>query len=89
MPACNETSPASDNVPQVVRLLGMLDDDIGAEPRHAGTDGAEAGGDLIHGHTHNSFDYSVKGTRVVCNPRGYVGYQLVDGFDSARTVTLA
>ena len=26
----------------------------------------------IHGHTHNSFDYSVKGTRVVCNPRGYV-----------------
>jgi predicted phosphodiesterase len=26
----------------------------------------------IHGHTHNSFDYSVGGTRVVCNPRGYV-----------------
>lgn len=26
----------------------------------------------IHGHTHNSFDYRVKGTRVVCNPRGYV-----------------
>ena len=26
----------------------------------------------IHGHTHNSFDYSVKGTRVICNPRGYV-----------------
>lgn len=26
----------------------------------------------IHGHTHNSFDYAVKGTRVVCNPRGYV-----------------
>lgn len=26
----------------------------------------------IHGHTHNSFDYSVNGTRVVCNPRGYV-----------------
>jgi predicted phosphodiesterase len=26
----------------------------------------------IHGHTHNSFDYVVKGTRVVCNPRGYV-----------------
>lgn len=25
----------------------------------------------IHGHTHDSFDYQVKGTRVVCNPRGY------------------
>lgn len=28
----------------------------------------------VHGHTHNSFDYIVPGTktRVVCNPRGYV-----------------
>ena len=25
----------------------------------------------IHGHTHDSFDYSVEGTRVLCNPRGY------------------
>ena len=25
----------------------------------------------IHGHTHDSFDYRVSGTRVVCNPRGY------------------
>jgi len=26
----------------------------------------------IHGHTHNSFDYTVCGeTRVICNPRGY------------------
>ena len=25
----------------------------------------------IHGHTHDSFDYQVNGTRVVCNPRGY------------------
>ena len=25
----------------------------------------------IHGHTHDSFDYQLKGTRVVCNPRGY------------------
>jgi predicted phosphodiesterase len=25
----------------------------------------------IHGHTHDSFDYVVKGTRVICNPRGY------------------
>jgi len=26
----------------------------------------------VHGHTHDSFDYGVDGTRVVCNPRGYV-----------------
>ena len=26
----------------------------------------------IHGHTHESFDYELNGTRVVCNPRGYV-----------------
>jgi predicted phosphodiesterase len=26
----------------------------------------------IHGHTHDSFDYTVGGTRIVCNPRGYV-----------------
>jgi len=25
----------------------------------------------IHGHTHDSFDYEMNGTRVVCNPRGY------------------
>ncbi|MBN3856115.1 metallophosphoesterase [Paraburkholderia sp. Ac-20340] len=25
----------------------------------------------IHGHTHTCFDYTVNGTRVVCNPRGY------------------
>ena len=25
----------------------------------------------VHGHVHNSFDYRVADTRVVCNPRGY------------------
>ena len=25
----------------------------------------------VHGHTHDSFDYQIGGTRVVCNPRGY------------------
>lgn len=27
----------------------------------------------IHGHMHNSSDYMIGETRVVCNPRGYVG----------------
>lgn len=25
----------------------------------------------IHGHTHDRFDYKIKKTRVICNPRGY------------------
>lgn len=28
----------------------------------------------IHGHTHDSIDYTVNGTRVICNPRGYQRY---------------
>ena len=28
-----------------------------------------------HGHTHEDFDYMVGSTRVVCNPRGYDGYE--------------
>ena len=34
-----------------------------------------------HGHTHEVFDYMVGECRVVCNPRGYIGYeQLADNF---------
>lgn len=34
-----------------------------------------------HGHTHHSFDYMLGNTRVVCNPRGYVGHEpLADGY---------
>lgn len=25
----------------------------------------------VHGHTHESFDYEIYGTQIVCNPRGY------------------
>jgi Icc-related predicted phosphoesterase len=28
-----------------------------------------------HGHTHHNFDYMIGTTRVVCNPRGYIGYE--------------
>jgi len=28
-----------------------------------------------HGHTHHEFDYMIGGTRVMCNPRGYSGYE--------------
>jgi hypothetical protein len=33
----------------------------------------------VFGHTHFAFDERIRGTRVVSNPRGYVG-ELVDGF---------
>jgi hypothetical protein len=28
-----------------------------------------------HGHTHYPFDYMIGDTRIVCNPRGYIGYE--------------
>lgn len=30
---------------------------------------------FTHGHTHEDFDYYIGTTRVVCNPRGYVGHE--------------
>ena len=28
-----------------------------------------------HGHTHDTFDYMIGSTRIVCNPRGYINYE--------------
>lgn len=34
-----------------------------------------------HGHTHEEFDYMIGDTRVVCNPRGYIGHEeIADNF---------
>ena len=30
-----------------------------------------------HGHTHSSHDYQIGNTRIVCNPRGYAGYEAI------------
>lgn len=35
----------------------------------------------VHGHTHDTFDYYVGETRVMCNPRGYVGHETNPLFD--------
>jgi hypothetical protein len=45
----------------------------------------------IHGHTHDSFDYPLHGTRVVCNPRGYArdGVNENAFFDPGLTVDLS
>ena len=42
----------------------------------------------IHGHTHTSFDYQIGKTRVICNPRGYHGYELNKGFNPLLTVEI-
>lgn len=37
-----------------------------------------------HGHTHDNFDYLIGSTRILCNPRGYIGYESVaDHFELA------
>lgn len=41
----------------------------------------------IHGHTHQSSDYLLGKTRVVCNPRGYPG-QEDHGFDPGKIVEI-
>ena len=44
----------------------------------------------IHGHTHDSFDYVVNDTRVLCNPRGYAkdGVNENAAFDAGLLVEL-
>ena len=53
--------------------------------------GAERVALWIHGHTHDSFDYSVNGTRVLCNPRGYAlrGVNENSRFDPDLVVAIA
>lgn len=34
-----------------------------------------------HGHTHHPFDYMIGETRIVCNPRGYEGYEPESGWN--------
>ncbi|HEX7387430.1 MAG TPA: metallophosphoesterase [Castellaniella sp.] len=44
----------------------------------------------VHGHTHDSFDYKVYGTRVLCNPRGYCrdGVNENPNFDASLCVDI-
>jgi predicted phosphodiesterase len=43
----------------------------------------------IHGHTHESIDYVVNGTRVFCNPRGYLPNEPNPAFDPLGMLELA
>ena len=42
----------------------------------------------VHGHTHESFDYMIGDTRVICNPRGYYAYELNSGFSPNLVIEL-
>ena len=41
-----------------------------------------------HGHTHHNFDYCIGSTRIVCNPRGYIGYEEQADQWTLQTVTI-
>ena len=42
----------------------------------------------IHGHCHGISDYELAETRIVCNPRGYHGFEDVQGFNPEWVIEL-
>jgi DNA repair exonuclease SbcCD nuclease subunit len=42
----------------------------------------------LHGHTHVSQDYQIGETRVICNPRGYVGHEVNRTFNPDLLIDL-
>lgn len=42
----------------------------------------------LHGHMHDNWDYNVGQCRVLCNPRGYAGYALNQGFNLDFTIEI-
>lgn len=42
----------------------------------------------VHGHMHDSSDYQIGETRVICNPRGYAGHELNPNFNPRLIVNL-
>ena len=44
----------------------------------------------VHGHLHDSSNYEINGTRVLCNPRGYAkdGLNENQSFDPLLTVEI-
>jgi len=42
----------------------------------------------VHGHMHESFDYEIYGTRVICNPRGYAPMALNPEFNPELVVEI-
>lgn len=64
--------------PRYQRLGGNLNAAYASDLEHL-MDGSLAL--WVHGHSHDSADYNLNGTRVVCNPRGYTPSHLNLDFD--------
>ena len=41
-----------------------------------------------HGHTHERYDYMIGETRIVCNPRGYIGHEAIANDFELKVVEL-
>ena len=41
-----------------------------------------------HGHTHDPYDYKVGETRIICNPRGYIGHEDIANDFNLKIVTI-
>ena len=42
----------------------------------------------VHGHTHDAHDYVLNDTRIVCNPRGYFGYERSEDYKSDLVIEI-
>lgn len=42
----------------------------------------------IHGHTHECFDYLLGKTRIVCNPRGYLNFEINQQFNPSLIIEI-
>ena len=42
----------------------------------------------IHGHTHESFDYVLDNTRIICNPRGYCNFEENRNFNPSLIIEI-
>jgi Icc-related predicted phosphoesterase len=59
-PSWHSVAPRFQDIPLAPCFASRLEDLLGASTL------------WVHGHTHDSLDYVLNETRVVCNPRGYV-----------------
>lgn len=69
-----------------IESISMSRRELNTSPAYASnleTFVSDSGADIwVHGHTHNSSDYMLGSTRVICNPRGYTPYDLNKEFKS-------
>jgi len=84
MPSWRKTVVVTHHAPSVLSLDHQKAVEHGDAAYASDLDDLVSRADLwVHGHTHKAVNYPVGFGRVVSNPRGYVGHQLVHEFDPA------